>query len=396
MKRLIYLVISLTFLTFSVVSSVWAGSQQNSKQDKPKVVTLDKEVVVDRDYFTASDVVYIYGTVNGDVYAAGGQVIVDGIINGDVLAAGGQVKISGQVTQDVRVAGGQITISGQIGRNLTVLGGNIEVTEAASLGGSVVGAGGNLSLDTSVPQDIVLGFGNITLANRVEGDVRAAAGNLILTPEAQISGDLTYWSESDVSLTQGATVSGEIVKKEIEGLEGRDLKQLREKAGPALAGFWVMTRIVGFLAALVTGLLFVNLAPKYLQKSTDFLAAEPWKSLGVGLLILFLGPVVVMFTFITLIGIPVGMILLFCWLVDLYLSKLVVSFWLGQFTLAKLGKKNKNLNLVFLVGLIVYSILYLIPVLGSFVKLFALVFGLGALNLTFKTVYTEARKKALV
>lgn len=98
---------------------------------------------VDGDLTVLGGQVDVTGTVTGDVLAAGGTVSIGGIVRGDVRAAGGQLTIGGTVQQDVAAAGGQVTVpaTGEIKGDLIVSGG--QVSMAGSVGGSVEGSAGN-------------------------------------------------------------------------------------------------------------------------------------------------------------------------------------------------------------------------------------------------------------
>ena len=168
--------------------------------------------VVDGDYFAFGETVEISGTINGDLYASGGQVVIDGQVNGDVIVAGGRVSLSGTVSQDVRAAGGQVTIAGNVGRNLTVAGGNVEIASSAVVRGGVVAAGGSVDLAAPIGSAAKIAAGTLTIANRIDGNVEAAVGTLRIASKAEIAGNVTYWSGQEASVSEGARISGKIVR----------------------------------------------------------------------------------------------------------------------------------------------------------------------------------------
>jgi cytoskeletal protein CcmA (bactofilin family) len=359
-----------------------------------KNVVLEKDEIINRDYFAAGDSVRISGTVNGDVYTSGGQIIVDGLINGDLLAAGGTIVITGEVTQDARVAGGNINIDGKIGQNLTVGGGNVDVGSTAQIGGSVLAGAGTLNLGAPVTGNVLAGVGQFTVSSIIAGDLETGVGQLSLTSDAQVGGDLTYWSEEDAAIAQDATIAGQIQKHLTEynradmQRASDDFKMARRQLAP-IAGF------ISLLSFMIVGLLIVHFAPKYSLASVETLKSNPWKSLLAGILTVILTPIVVVMLFVTIIGIPLGLISLVIYFTALYLAKFAVILWVGMEVANKLSQKA-SLYWSLILGLLVYFVLGLIPVLGSFVKLFAFLFGLGAMVLAQKTKYLEAKQKNLV
>ena len=85
-KKLIILLI-FTVLTFLLVGSEVLYAADPDLSDK-KVVVVEKDEMIDDDYFAYGETVTISGTINGDAYLAGGSVLVDGVVNGDLFVAG--------------------------------------------------------------------------------------------------------------------------------------------------------------------------------------------------------------------------------------------------------------------------------------------------------------------
>ncbi|MFC1711903.1 hypothetical protein ACFLZ1_04980 [Patescibacteria group bacterium] len=398
MKKFILFLLAICLFVFPPLVQAQTLTFETRSVSTGKETVVEVDEVIDRDYFITGETVKFFGTINGDLYAAGGQVIIDGVVNGDLLVAGGQVTIDGKISQDVRAAGGQISINADIGRNLTVAGGSVDVTSSANIFGSLVGAGGNLSLSAPVAGHVNLGVGNLTLASIIGGDVVAGLGTATLTPKAQIAGDFEYWSEEDISMSTGATVAGKLLRKEtkIGGLEKEEFEVAKTEFIKGAKKFSGVMKVVGFLATLLVGLLFVTLFPKYSQEAVNTLNKKSLLSLGVGFLTLFFAPLIFLLVFITVIGIPLALILLGLWLIDLYLAKVIVSFWIGSFVLQKLDKKKTSPAVAYILGLLIFSVLASLPFVKPFFVIFSLVFGLGALLLTCKATYSAARKKSIV
>jgi uncharacterized membrane protein len=91
-----------------------------------------------------------------------------------------------------------------------------------------------------------------------------------------------------------------------------------------------------------------------------------------------------------------GMLLLvtiFYVLVVVYLTKIVVSYWVGRFILERIhSTAANNIFWSLLLGLVVAVILFSIPILGWLVKLVATLFGLGMLFLMVKTWWGGCKK----
>lgn len=383
MKK-VFLPVFVILFTLIFVSSAFAAKNF----ERNEAVLLPKDDVVEGDYFAAGERVTIAGTVNGDAYVAGGNVIVEGTVSGDLIAAGGTVNIRGKVTQDIRVAGGQVSVSGDVGGNVTLVGGSLEVTDSAKIAGSLVSAGGNLSVFAPVGKGATIGAGSATIGNLINGDVTAGVGELALTPNAKVSGDLNYWSDKDANIQQGAEVSGKTT-------HSFPPKKERDESRKALGGFLGFFKIASFLAAVLIGAILIKLAPQFTKITADAVLKKPAVSLGVGLLALIVTPIAVLIAAITVIGIPIAMILLVLFLITMYLAKIFVSIAIGKKIIEMINQKAGD-YVVFILGLLVYTILTLIPVIGVIVGILVLLAGVGAIIATKKNLYGNLRAKKLI
>lgn len=383
------LIVVVALLVFLPTLSVASEKDENSSIRK--LVTVPAGQVIDRDFFAFGETVEISGTVNGDVYAAAGQVLVDGTINGDLLAVGGTVTISGTVAQDVRVAGGQVTISGEMGRNLTVWGGNIELTPSAAIHGGVVAGGGNIQLAAPVRHDVKIAAGNLTISNRIGGNVGATVGRIRLTSKAVVTGNLTYHSPSFALVDDLAKISGVITRKEFPR-EG--LPSAKAILG-LLAGLKLLLTVMSFVSTFILGLLLMHFYPTSTQRAIDRLRERPMDSLGLGLLALIGPPLLAGLLSLTVVGLPLALVALAWYFIVLYLSRVVVIAWAGQAIFQRLGKADHK-RWAFMVGLVAYFLLALIPVLGGLVTLIATLFGLGAILSTKKEAYIAARSQGMI
>jgi cytoskeletal protein CcmA (bactofilin family) len=365
-------------------------------QEDIQEAIIKADEVIDRDYLTAGEDVKIYGTINGDLYVAGGNVTLDGTINGDLLIAGGNVSIEGTVSQDVRAAGGQIMISGEIDRNLTVMGGNIRLSENGQIGGSIVGAGGNLVLKGPVGGDVYLGTGNLEIDNQIDGNVQAWVGRLGVSPQSVITGDLTYWSSQEASIQEGAEITGKVTQKEpkVSGLKEEDVEKFTQQFGKQAPKIRAGFTLFKFISSLIIGLLLVKLYPNFVKRGMKQLQENPWASLGIGFAFLFLTPIVLILVMITLIGLPLAAVLGFIYGLSIYLAKFLIVLWGGNWLLKKIGNQpSPSWSMV--IGLALFHLLILIPLVSFWVKLFTMLFGLGVLVNTCRQTYTLARKEKI-
>ncbi len=376
------------------VAPQYAGAAEDVEMRPPELegrrtTVLPVGRTIDRDYVAAGETVEISGIVNGDVYAAGAQIVVDGTINGDLLAAGGTVTITGVVTQDIRVMGGRVTIAGEIGRNVTVAGGNVELLPSALLRGNLVAAGGSVEMAAVVEQDVKVAAGKSLVSNRVGGDATIAAGSIRLTSKAAVDGNLIYWSEWPASIDDQAFIGGRVVRRPLPAVPSSQDLLL------AFAGLKLTLAAAGFLSSLVLGLLLFRFYPHAMERTSDHLLEQPFASLGIGLLVVLLTPLAIAVFAATLIGIPLALVLLCWYAVILYVSRIAVIAFAGRLLFEQAGV-GSHPRWGFLLGLVLYYLVTLLPVVGFVMTFLTVLLGTGALVRTKKDVYDTARAQELV
>jgi cytoskeletal protein CcmA (bactofilin family) len=348
--------------------------------------TLAAGTVINGDYFSFGPVADISGTVNGDVYAFAGQVLIDGQVNGDVIAAGGRVKISGTVAQDVRVAGGQVTITGNVGRNLTVAAGNVELASSAVVRGGLVAAGGNIDVSAPIGGDCRVAAGSLILSNRIGGAVNAAVGTLRVGSRTVIQGDLNYWSDREAAISEGARIEGKI---------SRRVPPQKPKLWPAVLAGWALLVAISLVSTLILGILSIRFLPNFHSSTVAILRDEPWKSFGIGFIALVVIPVVCILLFALVLTIPIALILTAAFFILLYWARIFAISLIGEAILGRFRASPGRVS-SFILGLIVYYLLAIIPFIGWLIILLVVVFGLGAELASRKQFYTAARRQQML
>jgi cytoskeletal protein CcmA (bactofilin family) len=383
-------VIAGAMMLFLLLAGGQAFADSESAASTEEHAVLPVGVVVKGPFFATGKTVEISGTVEGDLYAAGGRVLIDGVVNGDLLVAGGTVLLSGRVAQDVRLAGGKATVTGEIGRNLTMAGGHLELTPGAHLGGSVVAAGGQINLAAPVPGDAVVAGGSLLLNAPVGGTVKAAGGEIRLASQAEVAGDLLYWSGEAASIAPGARIGGRVIRKPLPA----EMPSTETFFGAYLT-FKLMAALVNFVSTLVLGLLLLHFFPLFSIRASDSVGLRPLPCLGLGLVILVMVPAAALLLAVTVVALPLALLLLASYLPMLYLARIFPILWLGRALFHRWRRPGRE-KAAFATGLLLYSLLTLVPVLGGLLALLAILSGLGAGALTKKEVYGSMRAREMV
>jgi len=384
-KRIFFVFIALLFI-LCFTAPVFAANYSQSN------VVLPKDEVVNSDYFAGGNTVSIHGTINGDAYVAGRNIFVDGTINGDLIAAGGTIIVEGNITHNIRAAGETIIINNtKIGGNATLGAGNLTFGDTSDLAGSLVAGTGQLQLSGPIGKDINVAANKVLISDNINGNAAIRTKELDLAQNAAIDGNLTYWSNQRANLAPGATVSGKIEQK---ALPNYNAKELRQGAVTAFSSFKIFFGVVGFVASFIIGLLLIYLLPLYTKSIADIVKKRFWLSLGLGVLTMILSPIIFMVLLISLIGIPISFMFVFTMFLLLYFGKIYIAFVIGDKIFTE-NKKVKRAWILF-VGLLIYSIVALIPVIGGIFQALAVLTGLGALLISERDYFLLLRSKKLL
>ena len=331
-------------------------------------VTVARTETVNDDIYAGAGTISIEGTVNGNVIVGGGTVTVSGNVTRDVIVGGGTINVTGHVGGSIIAAGGTLTLNGPVERDIVVTGGMIDIGSGATIGRDLVVAGGTATVSAPIARRVQMSSGSLTLKNHVGGDVRGRVDHLKLDG-AQIGGNLDYTSNNQVQLVNGARVAGTTTRRTpADGSRGNSFVDwLRE--------------LVGLLAL---GLILIFVLPGIATRAIDTLRAQPWPSLGIGAAILIVTPIVAVIVFI--IGLLIGgwwlgALLIPIWLLVLAVGYVISAFLLGRLLFARLGWAGYHDALALLGGLVVLTVLGLLPVLGGLIGLAAVIFGVGAVAL---------------
>ncbi len=336
-------------------------------------------------YFPVSkDLIILSVPIHDDLYAAGAKVIVNAPVKGDLIVAASDIEISGNVSDDVIAAGGSVSILAPVKGDLRVAGGSIliekdvfedvvasggEITLLGSVAGDAVLSGGDIRVSGNIGRNLQVNGGSATLDGFIQGNLTAYVGNLIFGPDAYVNGDLIITSESDIDVNQDK-VGGNIIRK--------DIPHVDTPSSIFVLGFFA--KAFGVIGLLIVGLLLIFVFDKATSRIVSTLKSHPWKCLGFGLLVLIAVPALAILLLLMIVTIPLSIILMVLFVIAIYLSQIFVAYIMGSLILYHFKKASHYL--MFVVGMIAYSLIKFIPVFGDFFSFFAICFGLGALTIS--------------
>lgn len=339
---------------------------------------------VSQDSYLAGGSVQVRGKVEGDVVAAGGTVEIDSDVSEDVLAAGGTVTLRAAVGDDVRVVGGDVSIAGAVDGDAVAAGGNVVLAPTADVAGHAWLAGGEVSVHGKVGKGLRAAGGHIVVAGNIAGDAELTGRTIEIGPGAVIGGNLRYRSPNEARIDSGAKITGAVVREE---MPARSVGE-RAASGVARVGFSVGL----MLAAMALFLLFPVASINAARAIND----APWKALGIGFAVLMATPFAVLLLLVTVVGVWIALALLALYLLLLLAGFLIGVICVGDLGLRRFSTKRKQPSkgwraLSIVATFVVLAIVGFFPLLGGFVCLALLLYGLGGLTLLLARRYATAR-----
>ena len=289
---------------------------------------------VDHDLYVAGGTVTIDAPVYGDLIVAGGTITVNDTITQDILIAGGNILLNGYVGDDIRCAGGTVNLSNNIIGDVVATGGRIyidkevvingnllisggQATVDGEVKGSINSASGTLTLNGKAGNDIECRGGSITINGIVNGNSIIAANTINLGPDAVFNKDVKYWNKKH-SLDFGKTLHG--------GAAIFDPSLELENGKWYYLGFASFLMVLWYLGtAFVLILLIQYLFSTTLKIAANTVKSTSLKSLGLGLIFMVGVPIAVVVSFITIVGLPIGILMLIGYVTLVLLATIIVA-----------------------------------------------------------------------
>ena len=264
------------------------------------------------------------GYIYSNLFAAANEVNISGVVY-DLYTTANTLNINGYVYRDIRTSSDTLNFSGVIGRNAYVYSKNIEISSNSD-------------------------------------------GQSSVTNKATIYGDLNYSSSSEASIPEG-TVTGSVNYSPIT----TSTKSKSISSYILALGRFIVT-------VLVIWLLYLWLAPKFLENTGALLSKKLLPVIGSGILT----PIIFVIAFVLLLilgltsNIAIIGTMLFAILLMISTSTFVIA--VNNLVCKKFNiSKNTTTFGVLIITSAVIWLLELIPVVGSILNFVIMIIGLGIL-----------------
>ncbi|WP_440955216.1 hypothetical protein ACSAZK_17070 [Methanosarcina sp. Mfa9] len=313
-------------------------------------------------------------TSSGNAFGGGDDLVIDENIEGDLVLAGSRLDVKGDVGDDFTGAGGMIIVNGDVSGNVIALGGSIRVN--GNVGGDFVAAGGEISLseDSTVEGDVLLAGGEVTLDGVINGDGSISTGTLRTGENFELKGNLELNAEN-VPPDLEENVGGSLTV--IERAETDDFVE------EAAEGFGLFGFIVGLISSLALGLVLIYLFRDFVAGLAETVRESALKAGLLGLVMLLLLPIMSLLLLFTIFGWSLSVLLALLTTLALLVATVPVKLLAGELIYERVFKKEAGELMYYLIGAVVFAIVYEIPYLGGLVQFVALLLGFGAIGVWF-------------
>jgi len=355
-----------------------------TKTDNGSISTQSTET--HRNLYIAGANVSVNSPVGADLYAAGASININGDIEKNLAAAGSSMVVNGKVGANAHLAGANILVNNSVGGDLMVAGGNITIPQQSSIGGDLIVAGGNVVLDAPVTGNVRIYAGSAVINSKVGGKVFVqASSSLTFGTNAQVAAEIVYKGPKAAIVNDGAKIST------------IQFTQIAAKTGfnHTARGFLTIAWLIKLIALFIAAYLLSIFGKKAVSAVSEDIYKGFWANLGIGFLILIVGPILAIILGITVIGFYLAILTLLVYILMLMLSVLFGMIFIGSW-LYKLIKKSASLETnwwIVLLGVVVVMVVSIIPFAGWLASLVITLVSFGALARNLKNAW-KAKERA--
>jgi cytoskeletal protein CcmA (bactofilin family) len=268
-----------------------------------------------------------------------------------------------------------------------VMGGSYRLNSGETLNGSLAVFGGEATIDESalVNGDVVLSGGTLSVSGEINGDIAVLGGTVFLSSTAEVHGDIRSLGGT-VNKDPAARVDGTISSGPSDlnfNLPRRfPFSIFPNGMGDVLTPIWqFMVSILQALVMASIAVLVAMFAPAPTQRVAASIISQPLVTGAIGLLTLFVAPVLIVLLSITIILIPVSLIAVLALVIAVTFGWIALGLEIGQRMGASMFHTQWTAPVAAGIGTLVLSLISavasIIPCIGWLVPFVIAVLGLG-------------------
>lgn len=364
--------------------------------------SFEADTVYDDDFYIGGNSIRFQSEVTGDLIGGSRDLVFTGICGGDIMWGAQHIAIKGTVDRTVRLFGQDIEINAFIGRDLLAFGQKIIIgpgTKIIKDGGFF---GESIEFNGFIGRNLLIRGDKVSISGTINGNLDIEAKDLEIKPNTVIEGNLIYKTPEQAKIESSVIIHGEVKWTEMQakskGQEYKAFSPITFMVNMFLVFnfifgilIFIITLILGngwliplmFLGLIVSGIVIVSLNRNMALKAVGVLEKRFFASFGLGILLILLFPLAGFLAIVSIIGMPLGMLILFgfgmvCFIGSIYTAQFV-GCSIGR--LLNLGKIPPSI-FTLIIGIVILAGLILIPIIGWLIAIVVLAAGMGSVILS--------------
>lgn len=335
--------------------------------------------------YVAGASVVLTAPVAGDFSAFGGSIITGAPVTGDDLLVGGSIHSRAPVMGDVRALGGNVIIDQPIKGDLASV--SYTLDDEARVGGSVFVTAANATLANGASGPVTIYGNNIALGGTFDQDVVVhSSGRLTLAASTTISGRLSYESPEPAVIPASATILGGVSYTNASYLPTLGTSRVLILLN---MGFFLFVRFLGalLLAGLIAGL-FPWPAEQIVERVSTDRPRDLLLTTLLGFAVAIVTPILCVILMLTFIGIGLAFLIGIAYALLMMMALLYAGTLVGAWIAHRYARRETILWRDGVVGMLIFSLVALIPFIGTLsAGLFALFVAGALLQLLFHIAF---------
>lgn len=324
------------------------------------------------------------GYLDDDYFLIGDDIIINDSINGNVYLIGDEIEISSeQIDGNVFIIANTLKINTDIYMSLYAIANSVDIESGEIVDAYLIANSVNIGKEASIDRDAKIICDKLNMNGVIYKNLYCMSQNA--TINGVIDGKLTY--TGNLQEGEEANIS-ESQKIEIE-VENNFQERLNAFVVALKRIMLIWKMITGSIIVLIIFLLTKSCIrinktseeEKLYYTEKTFSDNDIIKLLK-GLAYIVLCFIAIIILFITVIGIPVGLLLLLVYCVTLYIATPVACIEIAKFIKIKMNSKGKLKAVIALISIALYILLVLftrVPHVGALIYNLVGLYGLGTI-----------------
>ena len=379
-KKIITLML-VTILIISLGTMVLATNTNNAENEAKQNTNEVTETQTTDDGHNHSDE-EIY---EGDLYvflsegdSTDTTYVMDKLVDGNVFIFGNDVKITGEINGSLFVFASNLTIDKDAyinyhtfaaAKNITMSGFTFDMHAACE----------NFNMtDSGISyRDLKLVANKATLLGNIGRNLDLSSSSISVYENEDtnlfVGGNLSYSSLREIEHINDITVDGEVKYTQIE----------KPEENSNVVSDYVYGTLESIVFTLVVYALLIFLAPKFVEKTKEYMSTRALLSAAVGLAFTILIPIIAFLLIFTVVGTSLIFLLILVYIPILMISNAIVSVTIDEFIASKVKVLNETWKKILMV-IPISAVIYLIkqiPIVGIYISAVIFLVGVGIVTL---------------